>query len=35
LPFAGMVKNEGEEAAAGFVFNESRKLSQLWVSQRT
>src|SRR5471030_1846070 len=28
--YAGMVKNEGEEAAAGFVFAESRKLSQLY-----
>ena len=28
--YAGMMKNEGEEAAAGFVFNESRKLSQLY-----
>src|ERR1017187_1243663 len=28
--YAGMVKNEGAEAAAGFVFDESRKLSQLY-----
>jgi 3-hydroxyacyl-CoA dehydrogenase / enoyl-CoA hydratase / 3-hydroxybutyryl-CoA epimerase len=28
--YAGMMKNEGEEAAAGFVFTESRKLSQLY-----
>jgi 3-hydroxyacyl-CoA dehydrogenase/enoyl-CoA hydratase/3-hydroxybutyryl-CoA epimerase len=28
--YAGMVKNEGEEAAAGFVFDEIRKLSQLY-----
>ncbi|HEY0223892.1 MAG TPA: 3-hydroxyacyl-CoA dehydrogenase NAD-binding domain-containing protein [Pseudolabrys sp.] len=28
--YAGMMKNEGEEGAAGFVFNESRKLSLLY-----
>jgi 3-hydroxyacyl-CoA dehydrogenase/enoyl-CoA hydratase/3-hydroxybutyryl-CoA epimerase len=28
--YASMTKNEGEEAAAGFVFEESRKLSQLY-----
>ena len=28
--YAGLVKNEGEEAAASFVFAESRKLSQLY-----
>jgi 3-hydroxyacyl-CoA dehydrogenase/enoyl-CoA hydratase/3-hydroxybutyryl-CoA epimerase len=28
--YAGLIKNEGEEAAAGFVFEESRKLSQLY-----
>src|SRR5476651_871884 len=28
--YAGMMKKEGEEAAAGFVFTESRKLSQLY-----
>jgi 3-hydroxyacyl-CoA dehydrogenase / enoyl-CoA hydratase / 3-hydroxybutyryl-CoA epimerase len=28
--FANMVRNQGEEAAAGFVFEESRKLSQLY-----
>jgi len=28
--YAGMMKNEGEEAAAGFVFDESRKLSVLY-----
>jgi 3-hydroxyacyl-CoA dehydrogenase/enoyl-CoA hydratase/3-hydroxybutyryl-CoA epimerase len=28
--YAGMVKNEGAEAAAGFVFDESRKLSVLY-----
>jgi len=28
--YAGMAKNEGAEAAAGFVFDESRKLSQLY-----
>src|SRR5471030_2417381 len=28
--YAGMMKNEGAEAAAGFVFDESRKLSQLY-----
>src|SRR5665647_2707759 len=28
--YAGMMKNEGEEAAAGFVFDESRKLSLLY-----
>ncbi len=28
--FTNMVRNQGEEAAAGFVFEESRKLSQLY-----
>src|SRR5471032_3190718 len=28
--YAGMMKNEGAEAAAGFMFDESRKLSQLY-----
>ncbi len=28
--YAGMIKNEGQEAAAQFVFEESRKLSQLY-----
>jgi 3-hydroxyacyl-CoA dehydrogenase / enoyl-CoA hydratase / 3-hydroxybutyryl-CoA epimerase len=28
--YAGMMKKEGEESAAGFVFSESRKLSQLY-----
>jgi 3-hydroxyacyl-CoA dehydrogenase/enoyl-CoA hydratase/3-hydroxybutyryl-CoA epimerase len=33
--YAGMVKNEGEEAAAAFVFAESRKLSQLYRRMET